>query len=350
MDYDMKKIILITVLISLYLSSVGQIANRMIYTQNFIQDVNPANVVFTVPPNDNRFWVADRNSLRFNYNQILNLTDSIHGLGDVRYKAIAWLPDWSTDILGVPSVFPSNIANVSGLQATLDGKQPAGSYLTSISSSDVTTALGYTPYSNANPNNYISSITSSDVSTALGFTPYSNSNPNGYISSISSSDVTTALGFTPYNATNPSSYISRSGVSAGTGISYNSSTGVITNSSPDQTVSLTGGTDISIIGSYPSFTVSYSGIRQETYSGTTNASGVYTITFTDPYDTAPNIQASITNQSSTNQFIRVSSVSTTGFTINVYQRNSASVLGIEVLLAAVVNVNGATVDVLVTEK
>lgn len=47
----------------------------------------------------------------------------------------------------------------------------------------------------------------------------------------------------------------RTSVSAGTGISYNSATGVITNTAPSQTVSLTAGTGISISGSYPSFTI-----------------------------------------------------------------------------------------------
>lgn len=93
-----------------------------------------------------------------------------------------------------------------------------------------------------------------------------------------------------------------------------------------------------------------SGKRLELYSGTTDASGNYTVTFGSAYSVAPNIQASITNQSNTNQQIRVVSVSTTGFTINVYQRNAVTLLTIEVLLAAVVNVNGATVDILVTEK
>jgi hypothetical protein len=47
----------------------------------------------------------------------------------------------------------------------------------------------------------------------------------------------------------------RSAISAGTGISYSSSTGVVTNSAPDQTVVLTGGTGISTSGTYPNFTV-----------------------------------------------------------------------------------------------
>jgi hypothetical protein len=47
----------------------------------------------------------------------------------------------------------------------------------------------------------------------------------------------------------------RASVSAGTGISYVSGTGVITNSAPDQTVALTAGTGISTSGTYPNFTI-----------------------------------------------------------------------------------------------
>lgn len=44
-------------------------------------------------------------------------------------------------------------------------------------------------------------------------------------------------------------------ISAGTGISYNNSTGVITNSIPDQTVSIYGTLGFSVTSSYPSFTL-----------------------------------------------------------------------------------------------
>lgn len=47
--------------------------------------------------------------------------------------------------------------------------------------------------------------------------------------------------------------------SAGTGLSYNSSTGAFTNTAPDQTVAIAGGTGISVTGSYPSFTVAFTG-------------------------------------------------------------------------------------------
>jgi hypothetical protein len=71
-----------------------------------------------------------------------------------------------------------------------------------LTSSDVTTALTYTPYNATNPDGYITGITSSNVTTALGYTPYNATNPDGYITGITSSNVTTALGFTPENAAN----------------------------------------------------------------------------------------------------------------------------------------------------
>ena len=76
-----------------------------------------------------------------------------------------------------------------------------------LSSGDVTTALGFTPYNATNPSGYITGITSGMVTTALGFTPYNATNPSGYITGITSGMVTTALGYTPYNSSNPSGYI-----------------------------------------------------------------------------------------------------------------------------------------------
>lgn len=62
---------------------------------------------------------------------------------------------------------------------------------------------------------------------------------------LSSTDVTTALGFTPYDAANPSSYITtagaRSAISATGSLSYNSTTGVISYTAPTlATVATTG--------------------------------------------------------------------------------------------------------------
>jgi len=124
-----------------------------------------------------------------------------------------------------------------------------------LGSSDVTSALGYTPYNGAtNPNGYLSTINSSQVVTALGFTPYNSTNPNGYISSITSSMVTTALGFTPlssYTETDTLASVTARGASTSTPITSTS------------TISATGGffesSDIrykNVLGTNPDIDVS----------------------------------------------------------------------------------------------
>ena len=115
-----------------------------------------------------------------------------------------------------------------------------------LANTDVDGALGFTPYSDTNPSGFTSnvgtvtsvsgagtvsgltltggitgagsltlggtlSLTSGNVTTGLGFTPYDAANPSGYISGITSLMVTTALGFTPYDATNPAGYTSNTG-------------------------------------------------------------------------------------------------------------------------------------------
>ena len=64
-------------------------------------------------------------------------------------------------------------------------------------------------------------LTSTDITTALGFAPYSAANPSGFISGITGSQVTSALGFTPYPASNPSGFGpgTVTSIIAGTGLS-----------------------------------------------------------------------------------------------------------------------------------
>jgi hypothetical protein len=116
--------------------------------------------------------------------------------------------------------------------------QPLGSYLTGITSGQVTTALGYTPYNSTNPSGYISSVPAQSFSSITGkpttLVGYGIidayplvGNPSGFLTTITSGNVTSALGFTPYNATNPSAYISRTGLSPISPILYDNTTGII---------------------------------------------------------------------------------------------------------------------------
>lgn len=87
-------------------------------------------------------------------------------------------------------------ATGSFVKITLDTKGRVTGNV-AVGSSDITSALGYTPYNSTNPSGYISGITSLMVTNALGYIPYNSSNPSGYISGITSGMVTTALGYTP---------------------------------------------------------------------------------------------------------------------------------------------------------
>jgi hypothetical protein len=68
---------------------------------------------------------------------------------------------------------------------------------------------------------YSGSLTSSQITTGLGYTPYNSTNPSGYISGITSTLVTNALGFTPYNSTNPSGYYSSGSAATFSSVSVN---------------------------------------------------------------------------------------------------------------------------------
>lgn len=80
------------------------------------------------------------------------------------------------------------------------------SILDGLTDTQVTGALGFTPYNNTNPDGFINSAVG--ITDTLGYTPYDATNPDAYITGIAEADVTTALGYTPYNgATNPNGYI-----------------------------------------------------------------------------------------------------------------------------------------------
>lgn len=83
--------------------------------------------------------------------------------------------------------------------------------------------------------------------------------------------------------------------------------------------------------------------REEIYSGTTNSSGVYSVTFGTPFPAAPNIQ--VCPIGGNNKETQIVTVSATGFTVKIELRTD--VLG---LLPSYSNVNGRPVDVRIREK
>lgn len=89
--------------------------------------------------------------------------------------------------------------------------------------------------------------------------------------------------------------------------------------------------------------------KVETFLGTSDANGNITITFANTYSTAPDVQPQIIG-GTFNQSVRVVSVSTTGCVVQAAQRNVVTLLSVEVLLGATVNLAGASVTVQVTPR
>jgi hypothetical protein len=135
----------------------------------------------------------------------------------------------------------------------------------------------------------------------------------------------------------------RASVSAGTGITYDSATGVVTNAAPDQTVALTGGTGISTSGTYPSFTITNSAPDQTVAltAGTgISTSGTYpnfTIT-----NTSPSLGGDVVGPSSATDNAVARYDTTTGKLIQnslVLIGDTGSVTGVNALTAESLTVN-----------
>ena len=141
----------------------------------------------------------------------------------------------------------------------------------------------------------------------------------------------------------------RGALTAGTGISYNSTTGVITNSSPDQTVVITGSGTTSVTGIYPNFTVS----SVDQYVGTVTSVGgtgtVNGLTLTGTVTSSGNLTLGGTLNLSSPPAIGGTTPSTGAFT--TLKVGSSSILGnanADVTLGLAVRNSGASMGYLQT--
>lgn len=88
--------------------------------------------------------------------------------------------------------------------------------------------------------------------------------------------------------------------------------------------------------------------RIETYTRTTNAAGQVVVTYPTAYPVVPVVQ--LPAPALPNQVWTTVSSTTTGFTMQLNQRNTVTLLAVEVLLGATVPVNGTTATFLVVAQ
>lgn len=117
-------------------------------------------------------------------------------------------PSGVTHILHQPSSFPGTWGSIGGTlssQADLSAALALKFDSSSFTQANIVSQLGFTPYNGvANPLGFLT--ISSAAST---YYPISG-NPSAFLTGITSGQVTGALGFTPYSAANPNSYITAS--------------------------------------------------------------------------------------------------------------------------------------------
>ena len=137
---------------------------------------------------------------------------------------------------------------------------------------------------------------------------------NSFVAGSGAYNSTTGVITIPTNnnqITNGSNFIILTSLSGGTGINYNNTTGVITNSAPDQIVSLSNGAGISVTGTYPSFTIA-STITQYTDAlarlaislTTTGTSGAATYNSTTGVLNIPQYSGGVTSPAGSNTQIQ----------------------------------------------
>jgi hypothetical protein len=99
------------------------------------------------------------------------------------YTSVAALQSSDADLTAIAALTGTSgfLKKTSANNWTLD----TSTYLTAITSNQIITALGYTPYNGvANSSSFLTGITSAQIISALGYTPYSAANPTGYVTSV----------------------------------------------------------------------------------------------------------------------------------------------------------------------
>jgi hypothetical protein len=123
----------------------------------------------------------------------------------------------------------------------------------------------------------------------------------------------------------------RASNSAGTGISYDSATGVITNSAPDQTVSLTGAGTTSISGTYPNFTITSNDSTLGTVTSVAATAGTGISVTGSPITTSGTLNITNTAPDQTVVLTAGTGISTSGTYPNFTITNTSPSLGGDVV-------------------
>ena len=190
-----------------FVATTDSAGNTLYDRYKYTTATTPASWIFEYELNNSSFTSAQWSAINSganttnigqiatNTNDISDINTTIGGYGDiVTYNASSFATSAQGTKADTALQSGDNVSELTNDANYITSSDLSGyatetwvnnqGFITGINSSDVTNALGYTPYDNTNPDGYITGITSSDVTTALGYTPYNSSNPNGYTSNV----------------------------------------------------------------------------------------------------------------------------------------------------------------------
>ena len=203
---------------------------------------------FAINVTDKKGYVRDSNGI---VHLIFDGNPSASGVSSI-IAGTGVSVDTATGDVTVTNSEPDQIVSItSGTGINVTGTYP-----------DFTIDSNITQYTDSDARLSLSAGTGISYDNATGI--ITNSEPDQIVSLADGTGISVTGTYPSFtidsNITQYTDSDARLSLSAGTGISYDNTTGIITNSAPDQTVSLTEGTDITITGTYPDFTIAYSGI------------------------------------------------------------------------------------------
>lgn len=218
-----------------------------------------------------------------------------------------------------------------------DGVTNPSAFITSVSETNVLDALGYTPYNaTANTEGFINDA--QGVTDVLGYTPYDGTtNSSGFLTTITDTQVIGALGFTPYSNANPNNFINLTNISAIGDITYNQLTGVITfNNASGFLTSITDTLIIDALGYTPYNAVANSAAFINDSSGIIGALG-YT-----PYNGTTNLNGFLTAEADTLDSVTLRSSTTTN-SIQVGGLTAGAISGTGLTLSGGIEFSAASI-------
>lgn len=247
----MKKLIILLLLASTTISFAQSI--RIKGSQATPMSMSPTNLLWVDrrDTTENRLRVSKIDSIKLKMYNMPWLRDSTYKW--INSSIAAYVPSYN-NLSDKPSF--ASVAT-SGSYGDLSNKPVYSTVATSGSYSDLTNKPAFAPVATSGSYADLTSkptipTNTNQLTNGAGFiTSYTETDPLFDTKFSGKSTTALAEGTNLYYTDTRA----RASHSAGTGISYNATTGVITNSAPDQTVSLTAGSGIAVTGTYPSFTI-----------------------------------------------------------------------------------------------